>query len=53
MIVRRMQTADREQAERLWIDIFGDTESFTHWFFAERFSPETSLPHSTATVLRQ
>lgn len=43
MITRRMQPADGAQAERMWIDIFGDTESFTHWFFSERFSPEMSF----------
>jgi len=41
-VVNRMSPCDRENAAALWREIFGDSEAFTEWFFAERFCPEYS-----------
>lgn len=43
MILRRMEHKDGAQAAKLWLDIFGDSEAFTNWFFAERFCPDLSF----------
>lgn len=43
MTLRRMTPQDRAQAAKLWLDIFGDSEAFTNWYFAERFSPDESF----------
>lgn len=43
MILRRMEQKDGAQAAKLWLDIFGDSEAFTNWFFAERFCPDLSF----------
>ncbi len=38
-----MVCADANEAAKLWLDIFGDSEAFTKWFFSERFSPDESF----------
>lgn len=43
MTVRQMTVKDRPAAANLWLTIFGDTESFTDWYFTDRFCPEYSF----------
>ena len=43
MRLRKMMSEDREQAARLWLSIFGDSETFTCWYFSDRFCPEHSF----------
>lgn len=41
-LVRTAALADREQIQELWRICFGDSPSFTDWFFRERFFPSLS-----------
>lgn len=41
--IRPLTTADKQQAREIWELRFHDSLSFIDWFFAERFSPETSF----------
>ncbi len=41
--ISKMRIHDRTNAAALWRSIFGDSEAFTSWFFAERFCPEYSF----------
>lgn len=43
MILRALTDTDRLQAERLWINIFGDSESFSSYYIANRFRPKHSF----------
>ena len=43
LTIRRLTAADKQQARRIWELRFHDSLSFIDWFFAERFSPETSF----------
>ncbi len=45
-MVRWTKQSDREEIRALWQMRFGDSDSFTEWFFRERFSPE----HSAVSV---
>ena len=40
---RALSEADKQQARDIWELRFHDSLSFIDWFFAERFSPETSF----------
>ena len=41
--IRPLTTADKQQAREIWELRFHDSLSFIDWFFAERFSPDTSF----------
>ena len=43
MILRRMEQADRAQAETMWRDIFEESPAFVSYYFANRFRPEHSF----------
>ncbi len=45
-MVRWTTWSDREEIRALWWLRFGDSETFTDWFFSERFSPD----HSAVSV---
>lgn len=41
--IRPLTAADKQQAREIWELRFHDSLSFIDWFFAERFSPDTSF----------
>lgn len=44
MISTRMCTyKDKAAMKKLWTELFGDSKSFTDWFFDNRFSPSDSV----------
>ncbi len=43
MTIRPLTATDKQQARDIWELRFHDSLSFIDWFFAERFSPETSF----------
>lgn len=43
MTIRQMTTEDRAQAAQMWMQIFGDSEAFTDWYFRDRFEPMHSF----------
>jgi predicted N-acetyltransferase YhbS len=43
MTIRPLTAADKQQAREIWELRFDDSLSFIDWYFAERFSPETSF----------
>jgi len=43
LTIRSLTAADKQQAREIWELRFHDSLSFIDWFFAERFSPETSF----------
>ena len=43
LTIRPLTIADKQQARDIWELRFHDSLSFIDWFFAERFSPETSF----------
>lgn len=45
-MIRWMKWSDREEVRALWQRRFGDSASFTDWFFRNRFSPD----HSAVSV---
>ena len=43
LTIRPLTAADKQQAREIWELRFHDSLSFIDWFFAERYSPETSF----------
>ena len=43
MIMRRLTSGDRAQAEAVWIEIFEESPAFASYYFDQRFHPEHSF----------
>lgn len=43
MEIRTLRASDACQAAKIWQDIFGDSDSFVKWLFANRFYPKYSV----------
>lgn len=43
MIFRKLQERDIKDAKKLWMESFGDSEDFVHFYFKNKFKPENSM----------
>ena len=43
MVIRKLQKKDITDAQKLWMESFGDSEDFVHFYFENKFNPENSM----------